>query len=86
MSWLTDFAVWHCLEGKIFSFDDTFESREFILGQKAYTFKCSSCNGSIQLPVSLTFIHAPLILPYISNTTDDLILFIDHSDLHFMVQ
>ena len=68
VSWLTDFAVWHCCEGKTVSFHDTFETREFILGQIAYTFKCSSCNASMQPPVSLTFTHGPLILLYISNT------------------
>ena len=55
----------------------------------------------MQPPVSLTFIHGPVILPYISNTVlwinttqgivdqsdtvNDFILFIDHCDLHFMV-
>ena len=47
---------------------DTFETREFILGQLAYTFKCSSSNASMQPPMSLIFIHVPVILPYISNT------------------
>ena len=81
---------------------DTFETREFILGQIAYTFKCSSCNASMQLPMSLTFIHGPVILPYIYNTNEriniitgivyqsdtmnDLILLIGHRDPHFMVQ
>ena len=36
MSWLTDFAVWHCFEGKIFSFAETFEARELVFGQIAY--------------------------------------------------
>ena len=31
---------------------DTFETREFILGQVAYTFKCSSSNASMQPPMS----------------------------------
>ena len=39
-------------------------TREFILGQVAYTLKCNSCNASMQHPVSLTFIHDPVILPY----------------------
>ena len=42
---------------------DTFETREFILSQIAYTFKSSSCNAPMQSLMSLTF-----ILPYISNT------------------
>ena len=45
-----------------------FETRELILGQIAYTRKFSSCKASMQPPVSLTFIHGPMILPYISNT------------------
>ena len=77
---------------------DMFETKEFILGQIAYTFKCSSCNASMQHPMPLTFIHGPVILPYItntiewiniipgrvdlSNTVNDLILFIGHCDLH----
>ena len=77
---------------------DMFETKEFILGQIAYTFKCSSCNASMQHPMTLTFIHGPVILPYItntiewiniipgrvdlSNTVNDLILFIGHCDLH----
>ena len=43
---------------------DTFETREFIFDQIAYS---SSCNASMQPPLSLTFIHGPVILPYISN-------------------
>ena len=43
-----------------------FETVAFILGQIAYTIKCSSCSTSMQPPVSLTFIHGPLILRYIS--------------------
>ena len=46
----------------------TFETREFILGQIAYSLKYSSCNASMQPPVSLTFIHGPVILTYISKT------------------
>ena len=62
MSWLTDFAVLHCFEGKFFSFDDTFETIEFVLSQIAYTFNCSSfCNTSMQPPVSLTFINVPTL-------------------------
>ena len=51
MSRLIDCAVWHCFEGKFFSFDDTFETIEFVLSQIAYTFKCSSCNTSMQILV-----------------------------------
>ena len=56
----------------------------------------------MQPPMSLTFIHGSVILPYISNTVswinilpgivdqsdtvNDLILFIGHCDLQFMVQ
>ena len=56
----------------------------------------------MQPPASLTFSNSPVILPYISNTVywidiipgivdqfdtvNDLILFIGHCDLHFMVQ
>ena len=47
---------------------DIFETGEFILGQIAYTFKYSGCDAAIQPPVSLIFIHGPVILPYISNT------------------
>ena len=47
---------------------DTFETRGHTLCQMAYTFKCSSCNASMQPSVSLTFIHGPVILLYISNT------------------
>ena len=47
---------------------DTFETREFILGQIAYTIEPSSCNASMQPPMSLTFIHGPVMLPYISNS------------------
>ena len=68
MSWLTDFGVCHCFEGIFLVLMDNFETREFILGQIAYTLKFSSCNASMQLPVSLTFIHGPVILPYISST------------------
>ena len=42
-----------------------FETVAIILGQIAYTIKCS-CSASVQPPVSLTFIHGPLILRYIS--------------------
>ena len=77
MSRFNDFAVSHCFDGKIFSFDDTFETREFILGQIAYTFKCSSCNASMPPYVYLTFIHGPFILVDQSDTANDLILFID---------
>ena len=64
MSWLTDFSVWVCFKNKIFSVGDTFETREFILGQIACTFTSSSCNASVQCPLFLTFIHGPVILPY----------------------
>ena len=56
----------------------------------------------MQPPVSLTFIHALVILPYISNTiywtnvipvivnqsdtANGLMLLIGHCDIHFMVQ
>ena len=89
-------------EAKVLVLMDTFETREFIFCQIAYTSQCGSCNASMQSPVSLTFIHSPVSLPYISNTVkwiniipgivdqsdtvNDLILFIDYCDLHFMVQ
>ena len=66
MLWLTDFGVCDCFSDKIFSLMDTFETRVFILGQIAYTLECTSCNGFMQPPLSLTFIHGPVILPYIS--------------------
>ena len=47
---------------------DTFETRKFILGQIPYTLNYSSCDASMQPPVSLIFSHGPVILPYISNT------------------
>ena len=53
MSGLTDFGVWHCFLCKIFGFDDSMETREFILGQTAYTFKYSSCHASIKPPCVL---------------------------------
>ena len=70
MSWLTDFGVCHCFQGIFFLvlMDITFKAREYILGQMAYTFKCSSCNACMQPPVFLTFSHGPVILPSISNT------------------
>ena len=56
----------------------------------------------MKTPVSFTYIHGPKFLSYISNTvywiyiilgiagqfdiTNDLILFIGHYDLYFMVQ
>ena len=47
---------------------DIFETKDFIIGQTAYAFKCSSRNASMQPPVSLIFIHGPVVVPYISNT------------------
>ena len=55
----------------------------------------------MQPPVSLTVIHSPVVLPYISNivqwiniipdivdqsdTLNDLVLFLDQCDLYFMI-
>ena len=61
MTQLTDF-VW-CLPVFFLVLMDTFENREFILGQIAYTFKSSSSNASMQPPMPLTFSHGPVILP-----------------------
>ena len=72
MSTLSDFGVYHCVQVNIFSFDHTFETREFILGQIAYTLKCSSRDASMQPPVSMNFVHGPVILPYISDTFNGL--------------
>ena len=47
---------------------DTFVTRELILGQIAYTFKCSSCKTSMKPHMPLTFIHGQMILFYIFNT------------------
>ena len=102
MSRLTDSDIWHCFKAIFIILMDTFETSEFILGQIAYTFKCNSYNLSMQPPVSLTLIHVPVILPYISNTVywinimpgtvyqsdtmNDFILSTGHCDQHFMVQ
>ena len=90
------------IKAKVLVLMDTTETREFILGQTSYTFKYSSYNASMQPPVSLIFIHSPVILPYISNTVswiniildivdqsdtlNDLIIYIGHFDLHSMVE
>ena len=75
MSRLTDwclplffFFFFFFFEAKVLVLMDTFETRDLILGQIAYTSKCSSGNASVRPPVSVTFIHGPVILPYISNT------------------
>ena len=68
MSQLTDFGVCYCFKAKVLVLMDTFETREFIHGQIAYTLKCSSCNASMLPPMSLTLSHGPVILPYIPNT------------------
>ena len=54
MSRLIDFAVSNCFLGKIFSFDDTFEERELILGQKTYPYNYSCCN---KIPTDLPTIE-----------------------------
>ena len=58
---VTGFGVATVLKSKFLVLMDAFESREFILGQIAYTFKCSSCNVFMQSSVSLTFLHGPVI-------------------------
>ena len=68
ISRLTDFGVCHCFKPKFLVLMDTFETRKIILGQIADTFKYSICNASMQPSVSLTFLHGPVILHYISNT------------------
>ena len=46
---------------------NTSETKQLKRGPIAYTFKCSRCNASIQPSVFLTFIHGPVILPYIAK-------------------
>ena len=98
---LTDFGVCHCFKAIVLVLMDIFETRDFILCETAYTFRCSSCNASMQPPMPLSFSHGPVILLYISNTfewiniipgivdqsdtVNGLVLFIGHRDLHFMV-
>ena len=68
ISRLTDFGFATVFKAKHLVLTDTFETREFVRGLIAYTIQCSSCSASMQPPMSLTFIHGPVILPYIFNT------------------
>ena len=71
---LTGFDVWHGFKDKIFSFDNTFERNVLILCQIEYSKKSCSCCASIQTPVSLTFIHGPVIFAlYVSSSSDFLL-------------
>ena len=101
MSWFTDFGVCHCLKAKVLVLMDTFETREFMLGmygQIAYTFSATAamhpCSLLWHWPVIMVqwyFQNCLMdnIIPSIVDKSDivnDLILFIGHCDLHFMVQ
>ena len=74
MSRLTDFGVCHCFKAKglVLMVTCTFETREFILGQVAYIFKCGRCTASMHSPISFTFIHGLADYPYIQQCLIDL--------------
>ena len=61
MSQLTDFSVFYCFKTIFFVLMDTFEVRQFILGQIAYTLKC---NGVFLIKVSMPMAAVPINIIY----------------------